>query len=37
MAYEVECILRFEGPVPLQEEIEELLDCFVVEWIEEDV
>lgn len=39
VAYEIEAILRFPdgAPVPTQEEIEESLECVVVEWIEEEV
>jgi len=37
MAWEVECVLRFEGALPTTEEIEELLECIVQEWVPEDV
>ena len=36
-SYEVEAILRFEGATPTEEEIEEMLDCIVQEWIVEEV
>jgi hypothetical protein len=37
MAYEVEAILRFEGVAPEAGDIEETLDCIVVEWLPEEV
>jgi hypothetical protein len=37
MAYEIELILRFQDLPPTQQDIEELLDCDVVEFIEEEV
>lgn len=37
MAYEVEAILRFEGTPPTPAEIEEALDCVIIEWLPEEV
>lgn len=37
MAFEVEIILRFEEPPPTKEEIEDELDCVVIEWVENEV
>lgn len=33
MAREVEALIRFEGEAPTEEEVEETLDCIVLQWI----